>query len=87
MPRTLTVTLPDEMADRVMQRVETGEFASLDALMREAIASLDGPLEDADSEDLRERMRIAKDDPRPRVELSTATEQVRAELRKEFGRL
>ena len=65
--RKLSITLPDDMADAIKARVDSGRYNSQNDVMRAAVTAL---LREEDDQDgrldaIRERVRKSIEDPRP----------------------
>jgi antitoxin ParD1/3/4 len=84
MDKELTVTITEEEARLIEERVHSGAYASADDVVRAALGSLDRL--EANGRDETERFRRliqeSLDDPRPNVPIKEAFEQVRARIAK-----
>ena len=67
--RKFSVTLPQDLADAIVSRVETGQYASTDEAMQAAVDAL--LREDAEQDErlvaIRNRVKRSLDDPRPSI--------------------
>jgi len=67
--RKFSIMLPQELADAIVSRVETGQYASTDKAMQAAVDAL--LREDAEQDErlaaIRNRVKRSLDDPRPSI--------------------
>jgi len=80
----LNITLPDDMADAIKDRVESGRYNSTDDAMRAAIGALlrEEASHDEHLDSVRDRIRKSMNDPRPNLTGS----EVRKHLDTLYGR-
>lgn len=81
MDREITITVSDEEARLIDERVRSGDFASPADVVRAALDWFAGANADVDADALRQLVEEAKSDPSPDIPADEAFEQVRRYIR------
>ena len=80
MAETLQVTLPDALMQEIADKVDSGEVASADELVSEALTAHFAADRERHLDGIRERLRVALADNRPSVPIDEAFARIRADL-------